>query len=139
VAKDKSVGGRAAVWRAVMRFGFIRRLYAKRLLAYMEKSKRKKRPLPNELRELDIAMSRLPESQRRAALEEALAGQGAGGPAMGRQLRRASSRQSRQSGKGGTHRRPGAMRTRDNVPPPRPAGAAPRPSRPKSKGGRGSR
>ncbi|GEM_PF-2409615 len=136
--KDKSGGSRAGVWRAIMRFGFVRRLYAKRLLSYMEKSKRKKRPLPNELRELDIAMSRLPEAQRRAALEEALAGQGAGGPAMGRQLRRASSRQSRQSGKGGAHRRPGAIRTRDTGPLPRPPGA-PKASRPRSKGGRGSR
>ena len=102
---------REAIWRTIMRVGFLRTLYAKRLLAYMAKSKRKQRALPPELRELDIAMSRLPEDQRRAALEEALSGKST--EAMGREMRRAASRQSRQSGRGGSHRRPGAVRTKD--------------------------
>lgn len=114
-----SGGARAGVWRTIMRVGILRRLYAKRLLAFMAKSKRKRRPLPNELRELDIAMGRLPEHERRAALERALAGDGGGkgAPQMGRDMRRAASRQSRQSGRGGSsNRRPGAMRTRDTGP-----------------------
>ncbi|MGH9073002.1 MAG: hypothetical protein ACRDZQ_02615, partial [Acidimicrobiales bacterium] len=81
MARDRSGGVRASIWRTFMRVGFLRRLYAKRLLRYMAKSRAKKRPLPPELRELDIAMSRLPEKDRHAALDEAL--QGKGPEAMG--------------------------------------------------------
>lgn len=117
------------MWRRMMRVGFLRRLYAKRLLSYLDKCKAKKRPVPPELREVSVAMSRLPERERRAALEEALAARGP--EAVSREYRRAASRQQRQSGRGGPHRRPGAMRTK--TPPPQGGGRqnGPRPSRPR--------
>lgn len=110
-----------------MGVGFVRRTYARRLIKFMERSKEKKRPLPPELREIAFGISRLPEEHRLPALEDAL--QGKGPDAMSRDMRRAASRQSRLSGKGGPHRRPGAMRTRDPVAQP---GAAAQVQRPKS-------
>ncbi len=110
------------MFRRLMRVGLIRRTYAKRLIKFMERSKRKAKPLPPELREVGRAMDQLPEAQRLPTLEQAL--QGKGGPeSMSREIRRAASRQTRMSGKGGPHRRPGAMRTRDPV---APAGPAPK-------------
>lgn len=114
-----------------MGVGFVRRTYARRLVKFMDKSKTRKRPLPPELREVSIAMSRLPEDQRLPALEDALAGKGP--EAMSRDMRRAASRQQRMSGKGGPHRRPGAVRTRDPVSQPgAPAPAKPAPAKPAS-------
>jgi hypothetical protein len=113
---DGPGGARASVFRRLMGVGFVRRTYAKRLIKFMERSKRKSKPLPPELREVARAMDQLPEAQRLPTLEQAL--QGKGGPeSMSREMRRAASRQTRMSGKGGPHRRPGAMRTRDPVAP----------------------
>lgn len=112
-----------------MSVGFVRRTYAKRLIKFMERSREKRKPLPPELREVSIAMSQLPEAQRLPALEQALHGQG-GAESMSREMRRAASRQSRMSGKGGPHRRPGAMRTRDPLPQPAPNAKATKPAPP---------
>ncbi|MGH9069058.1 MAG: hypothetical protein ACRD0J_16465 [Acidimicrobiales bacterium] len=106
---------RAGFWRYLMRVSFIRRLYAKRLLKYLDKLKAKRKPIPEQLRDLNLAMSRLPERERRPALEEALKG-GQGTEEASREYRRAASRQQRQSGRGGPHRRPGAMRTKTPAP-----------------------
>lgn len=105
---------RASISRAFLRVPFLRRLYVRRVLAFLEKSKRKRRPLPPELRDLDAMMRRLPARQRPEALEAALRLQVTEGDrATSREMRRAAARQGRQSGRGGSHRRPGAMRVRD--------------------------
>jgi hypothetical protein len=91
-----------------VRVPFLRRLYVRRMLAFLERSKRKKRALPKELAELDVAMSKVPKDQRMAMLETALT-EGAQGGAS-RQMRRAADRQKRQSGRGGPRRRPGAVK-----------------------------
>ena len=130
MATDQPGGRRAAVFRRLMGVGFVRRTYAKRLVKFMERSKAKGKPLPEDLREVAIAMTRLPEDQRVGALEMALEGKG-GPESMSREMRRAASRQSRMSGKGGPHRRPGAMRTRDPVVQPAPVTPAPKPPSPK--------
>lgn len=124
VAADRPRGVKGAVWRAVVRVPFLRRIYIKRMLAFLEKSRRKKRPLPTDLHELDLMIRRLPESQRAEALEQAMQSGASGDDGTSRQLRRAATRQQRQSGKGGARRRPGGM-----APPPGRGGPPSRGSR----------
>lgn len=119
MATEGPGGRRAAVFRRLMGVGFIRRTYARRLVKFMERSKAKGKPLPPDLREVSVAITRLPEDQRVGALEMALEGKG-GPESMSREMRRAASRQGRMGGKGGPHRRPGAMRTRDPMAQPGP-------------------
>lgn len=111
--REQPRGVRAAVSRFVGRVPFLRRLYVRRLLRYLEKAKKKGRPLPAQLRELDANLGRLKERERAAALEEALQYQG--DDWAGRELRRAAARQQRQSGRG-HGRRPGAVMTRSPAP-----------------------
>ncbi len=108
MASDRPKGVRATITRGIVRVPFLRRLYVRRMLKFLERSKRKKRALPKELAELDIAMSKVPKDQRMAMLESALT-EGAQGSAS-RQMRRAADRQKRQSGRGGPRRRPGAVK-----------------------------
>jgi hypothetical protein len=106
--RDRPRGVRATITRGIVRVPFLRRLYVRRMLAYLERSKRKKRALPKELNELDIAMSKVPKDQRMAMLETALTEGSKGGAS--REMRRAADRQKRQSGRGGPRRRPGAVK-----------------------------
>ncbi|TMM14930.1 MAG: hypothetical protein E6G01_11440 [Actinobacteria bacterium] len=108
MASDRPKGVRATITRGIVRVPFLRRLYVRRMLKFLERSKRKKRALPKELAELDIAMSKVPKDRRMAMLESALT-EGAQGGAS-RQMRRAADRQKRQSGRGGPRRRPGAVK-----------------------------
>jgi hypothetical protein len=99
-----------------MRFGPLRGFYARRLLRYLDKAKAKNRIIPDQLADLDDYLSRVPAKQRRSILESSLSGELE--QSIGRDLRRAASRQNRQKGKPGGGQRPGM--------PPIP-GARPRP------------
>jgi len=85
--------------------GFVRRWYARRLVKFLEKSRKKHRRLPDHMVQVDTLLRRVPEPRRAKVLEEMLRPGPKEGP--GRELRRAASRQQRQSGKGGPRRRPG--------------------------------
>jgi hypothetical protein len=88
-----------------MKIGVIRRWYVKRMLKFIDKSKAKGRRLPEGLAETNRFLSRVPKQQRAKALEEAiLANQEV--PNMGREMRRAASRQ-RKSGQSDARYRPG--------------------------------
>jgi hypothetical protein len=84
---------RSAVFRSIMRVGFLRHFYIRRILRFMEKSKAKKRALPPELQRLDQMLSRLPPKKRAEALETALLASPDEPPS--REMRRAASRQER--------------------------------------------
>lgn len=107
---------RARLFRRVMQVAPVRRFYARRLIRFMEKSKKKGRDLPGDLADLDAYLSKLPANQRRAMLEASLSGEL--DSKVGREVRRAASRQGRQKGRTGGGQRPGM--------PPIP-GARPRP------------
>ncbi len=84
---------RTAVFRSIMRIGFLRHFYVRRLLRFMEKSKAKKRKLPPELFRLDQMLARLPPPKRAEALESALLANPDETPS--REMRRAAARQDR--------------------------------------------
>ncbi|MGH9107221.1 MAG: hypothetical protein ACRDZX_15600 [Acidimicrobiales bacterium] len=96
---------RGAIGRTFMRVPLLRRWYVRRILKFIDKSKAKGRPLPEGMAETARFLSRVPKHQRAKAFEDAIeANQEV--PKMGRQYRRAASRQ-RHSGKGETRFRPG--------------------------------
>lgn len=96
---------RSALGRRFMSIGFLRRWYIKRTLKFMDKSKEKGRRLPEGMAETARYLSRVPKAQRAQAFEEAiLTNQDL--PNMGREYRRAASRQ-RRSGRNDTRTRPG--------------------------------
>ena len=107
VAPDKQPKRRfsGAVSQRLMRVGFFRRMYIKRMLRYVDKSKEKGRKLPPEFAEMARFLSRVPKNKRFEALEDAIMTQQTGGyEAMGRDLRRAAAAQQRRSGKGHGYR-----------------------------------
>jgi hypothetical protein len=86
--------------------GFIRRWYARRLVKFIAKSKKKNRRLPDHLFQLDLMLKKVPEARRTKTVEEMLVPRDE--EEYGRELRRAASRQERRGGKGGASRRPGS-------------------------------
>lgn len=110
---------RERVSRQLMRVGFLRRRYVKRMLRYLDKSKEKGRRLPPEMFELQRYLSQVPKAQRANRLEEAITAQQNGEAVGNRDLRRASANQSRMSGRGSNRYRPG-MPPRSMMPGPRP-------------------
>ncbi|HLN17924.1 MAG TPA: hypothetical protein VK277_14370 [Acidimicrobiales bacterium] len=96
---------RDATTKRLLKIGVVRRWYARRMLKYIEKTKKKKRPLPDELVRLDQLTRKMPEPQKLKLIEEMLT------PGktdqLGRELRRAAERQNRESGRGPGGRRPG--------------------------------
>ena len=96
---------RKRISRTIMSVGFLRRYYVRRLLKTIDKSEKKGRPLPADLEQVKTALSRLPANKRAEFLEEMLRDPEGMNP--GRELRRAASRQDRQSGRGGGRQRPG--------------------------------
>lgn len=96
---------RGAMGRTMMRIPLVRRWYIKRMLKWIDKSKAKGRRLPENLNDTARYLARVPKQQRAQALEDAILAQQEM-PNMGRDVRRAASRQ-RQSGKGGGRQRPG--------------------------------
>lgn len=115
-AEPEKLNRRARLFRRIMRMRVLRGFYARRLLRYLDKAKAKNRVIPDQLADLDDYLSRVPAKQRRTVLEASLSGELE--QSIGRDLRRAASRQNRQKGKAGGGQRPGM--------PPLP-GARPRP------------
>lgn len=107
---------RARLFRRVMRLRPFRRFYARRLMKFLAKSKKKGRVIPGELAQLDEYLAQLPAKQRQQVLEATLSGEL--DSQASRDMRRAAERQARRSGRGGGRQRPGM--------PPVP-GARPRP------------
>jgi len=96
---------REGMTKRLLKIGFMRRWYARRMVNYIERSKKKKRKLPDELVRVDAMTKRLPKQQKVKMIEEMMKpGQV---DQLGRQYRRAAERQNRESGKGGARRRPG--------------------------------
>lgn len=93
--------------RAVLGVPFMRRWYARRLLKMLDKAKAKGRELPPDLAQLQANLSKMPKGRRFEALESALEAGSGGDQTLSREMRRAASRQGRQSGRGGTRQRPG--------------------------------
>jgi len=93
---------RTAVFRSIMRVGFLRHFYIRRLLRFMEKSRTKGRALPPELGRLDQMLRRLPPPKRAEALESALLASPTETPS--REMRRAAARQDRLRGDGRGYR-----------------------------------
>jgi hypothetical protein len=76
----------------------VRRFYIRRVLKFIDKSKTKGRRLPEGMAEAARVLARVPKHQREKVFEEmVLTNQAL--PNMGREMRRAASRQ-RKSGKG---------------------------------------
>jgi hypothetical protein len=103
-AKKRRV--RTAMFRTMMKVGFLRHFYIRRLLRFIERSRAKGRALPPELVRLDEMLRRLPPPKRAEALEAALLA----GPeeAHSREMRRAVARQERIRSDGRGYR-PGAI------------------------------
>jgi hypothetical protein len=97
---------RTAVFRAMMKVGFLRHFYIRRLLRFMERSRAKGRTLPPELVRLDDMLKRLPPPKRAEALEAALLA--APDETHSREMRRAVARQDRIRSDGRGYR-PGAI------------------------------
>jgi hypothetical protein len=104
-AKKRRV--RTAVFNRAMKVGFIRRFYVKRLLRYIEKSRKKGRSLPPDLVQVEKMVARLPAKKQVELLETALLTKP--DDVNNRQLRRAATRQDRLRGSGAGNR-PGSMR-----------------------------
>jgi hypothetical protein len=104
---------RTAVFSRAMKVGVIRRFYVRRLLRYIEKSRKKGRSLPPDLVQVEKMVSRLPRKKQEEVLETALLAKP--DTAGNRQLRRAATRQDRLRGSGSGNR-PGAMRATGRPP-----------------------
>ncbi len=89
----KKRGIRTAVFRRIMKVGFLRHFYVRRLLRFMEKSRTKGRTLPPELLRLEQMLRRLPPPKQAEALETALLA--TPDDPTSREMRRAAARQER--------------------------------------------
>lgn len=107
MTQEPRTGLRARLSARMMSVGFLRRRYVKRMLKYIDKTQAKGKRLPPELYDLQRFLSQVPKAQRAERLEEAITAQRREEPLGNRDLRRASSNQSRQSGRGGGRHRPG--------------------------------
>ncbi|MDE3085337.1 MAG: hypothetical protein KGJ77_01115 [Acidobacteriota bacterium] len=96
---------RGRFFRRVMQIGPVRGFYARRLLRFLEKSKKKGRDLPDQLADLDEYLAKVPAKQRRELLEASLSGEL--DARAGRAVRRAAGRQGRQKGRAAGGQRPG--------------------------------
>lgn len=85
-------GLRARASQRLLRWGRFRRWYIKRTLRFIDRSKEKGRRLPEGMAETARQLSRVPKQRRAEALEEAILAE-RDLPEMGREYRRAASRQ----------------------------------------------
>jgi hypothetical protein len=85
-------GVRARASQRLLRWGRFRRWYIKRTLRFIDRSKEKGRRLPEGMAETARQLSRVPKQRRAEALEEAIMAE-RDLPEMGREYRRAASRQ----------------------------------------------
>jgi hypothetical protein len=104
-AKKEEKRGRFG--RRLLKIGFLRRRYIKRVLRSIEKSKEKGKRMPPELWDLSKRLDRLPPAKRAEFLEQAITAGPAAQEQAGRAMRRAAASQERQSGRGGGRSRPG--------------------------------
>ena len=105
---------RDALGRKFMTVPLLRRWYIRRMLKFIDKSREKGRPLPEGLTEVARYLARVPKYERAKKFEEAIKAnqEVEDAQSLGRQMRRATSRQ-RKSGKGGGYRPglpPGALK-----------------------------
>ena len=87
--------------RVIGRTPWLRRRYARRLLKTIEKSRKKHRPLPENLEQIERQLRRVAPPKRAEILEQMLEYGASSDANLSRELRRASNRQERRSGKGG--------------------------------------
>lgn len=93
--------------RRMLKIGFLRRRYIKRVLRSIEKSKEKGKRMPPELWDLSKRLDRLPPGKRVEFLEQAITAGPEAQEQAGRAMRRAAASQERLSGRGGGRSRPG--------------------------------
>lgn len=99
---------RDAPARFIARTPWLRRRYARRMLKTIDKFKRKKRPLPENLARLERQVRRVPPPKRQQLVEQMMEMSSTGDASTSnRAVRRASSRQERQKGQRGGGLRPG--------------------------------
>jgi hypothetical protein len=97
---------RGAIGRSLMKLSPVRRWYIRRMIKFMDKSRDKGRRLPPEFVDMARYLSKVPKSERAAALEKAFLAQQEG-VGTSRDYRRAAAAQQRRSGRGGGRYRPG--------------------------------
>jgi hypothetical protein len=105
-AKGRKRRARGAISRTIMRVPRLRRFYLSRLVKTIDRYERKGRPLPKGLEETARFLSRVPKNKRLETLDKAIQ-VNEDMPNMGREMRRAASRQ-RRSGQSDFHYRPGS-------------------------------
>lgn len=107
-AKDlKKEQRRGRFGRRLLKIGFLRRRYIKRIMRNIEKSKEKGKRMPPELWDLSKRLDRLPPGKRVEFLEQAITAGPEAQEQAGRAMRRAAASQERMSGRGGGRYRPG--------------------------------
>lgn len=105
-AKGRKRRLRGALSRTIMRVPRLRRFYLSRLIRTIDRYEKKGRVLPKGLEETARFLSRVPKNKRLETLEKAIE-VNEDMPNMGREMRRAASRQ-RRSGQSDFHYRPGS-------------------------------
>lgn len=98
---------RAVPGRIIGRVPWLRRRYARSTLKSIKRFRDKGRRLPENLQRIDRQLQRIPAHKRQEAVEQMLAMGGQNEAPGGRAVRRAASRQERQSGKSSGGLRPG--------------------------------
>lgn len=96
---------RESMAKRMLKVGFIRRWYARRMVKYIDKSKKKQRRLPDHLYQVETLLKRVPTHDRAKTLADML--QPGQEEQYGREMRRAAARQQRAKGSGGPGKRPG--------------------------------
>jgi hypothetical protein len=98
-------GVRAATSQKLLRWRPFRQWYIRRTLKFIDRSKKRGRPLPEGLAETARQLGRVPKQRRAETLEEAILAQREV-PEMGREFRRSAARR-RLSTRSDTRYRPG--------------------------------
>lgn len=93
--------------RLVARSPWLRRRYVRRVLRSIERARDKNRPLPESLVRIERMLRSVPRHKRAETLEQMLEAGSTPEPELSRAVRRAASRQERQSGKKAAGLRPG--------------------------------
>ncbi|HET9061505.1 MAG TPA: hypothetical protein VFN61_16440 [Acidimicrobiales bacterium] len=105
-AKGRKRRFRGAFGRTIMKVPRLRRFYLSRLIKTIDRYEKKGRALPKGLEETARFLSRVPKAKRLETLDKAIQ-VNEDMPNMGREMRRAASRQ-RRSGQSDFHYRPGS-------------------------------
>lgn len=104
--RERIRSGWDGIWRQLLKVRVIRSWYVRRILKVIDKSKTKRRGLYGDLARIDAMTRGMPPAERVRTLEKMF--EPMDRQQVGRELRRAQSRQDRASGRGGaSRRRPG--------------------------------